>query len=113
MIEKMRDRIRFQKSTPEMDKNGNHILKWHDVYCCAAYANNMSGSEYWAAAQVNAETDMYFMVRSCSELRDLNTEQYRILFRDGKYDITFIDNIQYEDRMLKIRVKKAVEQWEA
>ena len=32
--------------------------------------------------------------------------------RDGKYDITFIDNIQYADRMLKIRVKKAVEQWE-
>lgn len=108
MIESMRERILIQKNTPETDKNGNHILVWNDYYACAAYANNLSGSEYWAAAQVNAQTDMYFMVRFCSELSVLDTEHYRIVFRNEIYNITFIDNVRYENRILKIRVEKAV-----
>ena len=108
MIETLRERILIQKSVAEKDKNGNHILKWSDFYNCAAYANNLSGEEYWAAAQVNAQTDMYFVVRYCSELKALDTDHYRIIFRDEIYNITFIDNFQYTNKTLKIRVKKAV-----
>ena len=56
MIELMRDRITIQKSSVKTDKIGNHAAVWEDVYSCAAYANNLSGKEYWAAAQVNAQT---------------------------------------------------------
>ena len=108
MIETLRERILIQKSVAEKDKNGNHILKWSDFYTCTAYANNLSGKEYWAAAQVNAQTDMYFVVRYCSELKTLDTDHYRIIFRDEIYNITFIDNFQYTNKTLKIRVKKAV-----
>lgn len=108
MISNMRERITFQKSSTGTDKNGNHVLSWEDFYSCAAYANNMSGSEYWAAAQVNAQTDMYFVVRYCSELKDLNTENYRVVFLGETYNITFIDNVQYSNKTLKIRVTKAV-----
>lgn len=107
-ISEMRERIIFQKNSAGKDKNGNHILTWVDFYSCAAYANNLSGSEYWAAAQVNAQTDMFFIVRYCSELADIDTEHYRIVFKGEIYNITFIDNIQYENKMLKIRVSKAV-----
>lgn len=107
-ISEMRERILFQKNSAGKDKNGNHTLSWVDFYSCAAYANNLSGSEYWAAAQVNAQTDMFFMVRYCSELADINTEHYRIVFKGETYNIIFIDNIQYENKMLKIRVSKAV-----
>ena len=51
MIELMRERITFQKSEAGTDKNGNHILNWADCYSCAAYVNNLSGKEYWEAAQ--------------------------------------------------------------
>lgn len=108
MINEMKVRIIFQKSSSKKDKNGNRVLNWTDFYSCAAYANNMSGEEYWAAAQTNSQTDMYFKVRYCSELKDLNTEKYRIVFRNEIYNITFIDNIQYSNRKLKIRVSKVV-----
>lgn len=108
MINEMRERILFQKSSSAKDKNGNRILSWADFYSCAAYANNMSGEEYWAAAQTNSQTDMYFRVRYCSELKDLNSEKFRIIFQDEIYNITFVDNIQYSNKMLKIRVTKVV-----
>ena len=108
MISEMNERILFQKSSAGKDKNGNHVLNWTDFYSCAAYANNLSGKEYWEAAQLNAQTDMYFMVRFCSELKSIDTEHFRIIFREEIYNITFIDNIQYRNKTLKIRVAKAV-----
>lgn len=50
MIETMRERITIQKSKAVTDKDGNHVHVWEDYYSCAAYANNLSGKEYWAAA---------------------------------------------------------------
>ena len=107
-ISEMRERIIFRKSIATKDKNGNRILIWEDVYSCAAYANNLSGTEYWAAAQNNSQTDMYFIILYCSELQGIDTEKYRIIFRDEEYNITFIDNVQYANKTLKIRVEKAV-----
>ena len=31
-----------------------------------------SGNEYWAAAQVNAQSDLYFIVRYCSEIKNMD-----------------------------------------
>lgn len=107
-ISEMRERIIFQKSTATKDKNGNRVLSWEDVYSCAAYANNLSGTEYWAAAQTNSQTDMYFVVRYCSELKDIDSKQCRIIFQGEAYNITFIDNVQYANKTIKIRVEKAV-----
>lgn len=106
MIEAMRERIRIQKSRADTDGNGNHILVWEDCYSCRAYANNLSGKEYWEAAGVNAEKDMYFMIRYCSEVAGLDSEHYRIVFRDRIYNITFVDNIRYANRTVKIRASQ-------
>lgn len=108
VISDMRERILIQKNSCSKDKNGNHIQEWKDFYSCAAYANNLSGSEYWAATQVNSQMDMYFVVRYCSELKDISTENYRIIFKGEPYNITFIDNVQYSNKTLKISVSKAV-----
>lgn len=103
MIELMRERITIQKSVAENDRNGNHILKWTDFYSCAAYANNLSGKEYWEASQVNAQTELNFVIRYCSEVKDLDSEHYRIIFRGKIYNISFVDNVQYKNKTLKIR----------
>ena len=75
MIETMRERIIIQKSKTGKDKNGNHTLIWEDYYSCYAYVNNLSGNEYWAAAQVNAQSDLYFIVRYCSEIKDMDKDK--------------------------------------
>ena len=65
--------------------------------------NSLSGKEYWEAAQVNAQRDIYFIIRYCSEVAGMDTEHYRVLFRGQVYNITFIDNVRYQNRMLKLR----------
>ncbi|GLC79322.1 phage head closure protein [Lacrimispora brassicae] len=99
-----KERITIQKSKLETDKAGNHVLSWADYYTCAAYVNNLSGKEYWEAAQVNAQKEIYFLVRYCSETACMDTEHYRILFRGQVYNITFLDNVKYQNKILKLRV---------
>lgn len=103
MIELMRERITIQKSGTQKDKNGNHMLVWEDYYKCFSYANNLSGKEYWKAKQVNAETEIDFVIRYCSEVSGLDTEHFRIVFRGNLYNISFIDNVQYKNKTVKIR----------
>ena len=98
MIELMRERITIQKSSTKTDKTGNHMLVWEDYY-----ANNLSGKEYWEAKQVNAETELDFIIRYCSEVSGLDTEHYRIVFRGRFYNITFVDNVQYRNKSVRIR----------
>ena len=56
---------------------------------------------------MNAQKDMYFIIRYCSEAADMDTEHYRILFRGQVYNITFIDNVRYQNRTLKLRASLA------
>ena len=101
MIELMRDRITIQKSSVKTDKIGNHTAVWEDVY-----ANNLSGKEYWAAKQLNAQSELDFIIRYCSEVAALDSEHYRIRFRGDLYNITFIDNVQYKNRSVRIRAER-------
>ena len=55
------------------------------------------------AKQFNAETELDFIIRYCSEVSGLDTEHYRIVFRGKIYNITFIDNVQYKNKSVKIR----------
>ena len=100
MIELMRDRITIQKSSVKTDKIGNHAAVWEDVYSCAAYANNLSGKEYWAQSELD------FIIRYCSEVAALDSEHYRIRFRGDLYNITFIDNVQYKNKSVRIRAER-------
>lgn len=103
MIETMQERIIIQKSQSENDKNGNHTLLWEDYFSCYSYVNNLSGNEYWAAAQVNAQTDLNFIIRYCREVAALDSEHYRIVFRGQLYNISFVDNVQYKNKTVKLR----------
>lgn len=98
-----KERITIQKSTLGTDKAGNHVLSWIDYYTCSAFVNNLSGKEYWEAAQVNAQKEIYFLIRYCSKTAGMDTEHYRILFRGQIYNITFLDNVKYQNRILKLR----------
>ncbi len=37
----------------------------------------------------------------------MDTEHYRIMFHGQVYDITFIDNVRYQNKMLKLRASLA------
>lgn len=98
-----KERIVIQKSRAGTDKAGNHVLFWEDYYSCSACVNNLSGKEYWEAAQVNGQKEVYFLIRNCSEVAAMDTEHYRVLFRGQMYNITFLDNVKYQNKILKLR----------
>lgn len=103
MIEMMRSQIVIQKNIPETDRNGNHTLAWKDYYKCSAYANGLSGKEYYAAAQTNAQEEISFVVRYCEKLSELDADHYRIIFKGKPYSISHVDNVQFQNKTLKIR----------
>ena len=106
-IGQWRQRIVIQQNRMRKDKDGNQRNEWEDYFTCWAYANNLSGKEYWEAAQVNAQTEIYFLIRYCSEVAAMDTEHYRIVFRGQVYNITFLDNVKYQNRMVKLRASLA------
>lgn len=105
-IGQWRQRIVIQQNRMRMDKDGNQRNEWEDYFTCWAYANNLSGKEYWEAAQVNQEESLLFLVRYCKELKDLDSTKYRILFRGDIYNITMVDFMQFQNKVIKLRAEK-------
>ena len=77
--------------------------EWADYYRCRAYVNGLSGSEYWAAAAQQAENTVVFEVRWCCRLSEIHPQICRIVFRGSVYDVKSVDNVQYNDRFIKIK----------
>ena len=105
-IAEMNERIVIQKSRMETDTIGNHTLKWFDYYYCWARVDNVSGKEFWEAAQHNAQDSLYFTIRHFSPVHDLDTTHYRVKFRGQIYNITFIDHSQYKNKMLRLMAER-------
>lgn len=105
-IGQWRQRIVIQKNRMKKDKDGNQRNEWEDYFTCWAYANNLSGKEYWEAAQVNQEESLFFLVRYCKELKDLDSTKYRILFRGDIYNITLVYFIQFQNKVIKLRAER-------
>ncbi|MCQ4833651.1 phage head closure protein [[Clostridium] symbiosum] len=105
-IGQWRQRIVIQQNRMKKDKDGNQRNEWEDYFTCWAYANNLSGKEYWEAAQVNREEALFFLVRYCSELEGLDSTKYRILFRGDIYNITLVDFVQFQNKVIKLRAER-------
>lgn len=105
-IGQWRQRIVIQKNRMRKDKDGNQRNEWEDYFTCWAYANNLSGKEYWEAAQMNQEESLFFLVRYCMELKDLDSTKYRILFRGDIYSITLVDFMQFQNKVIKLRAER-------
>ncbi len=98
----MRERITIERNASGTDERGNAVDEWEEYYSCRAYANNLFGSEYYAARQAGAEQTVKLTVRYTGKLSGISTADYRLIFRGKVYDIEFIDNVRYEDNMLII-----------
>lgn len=105
-IAKMRSRITIQKSTIDGDVIGNRKAVWKDFYSCYAYANmaagKTAGQEYEAAGQTIASNGFTFTIRYCQLLKDLDSDHFRILFDGDIYNITLVDDYQFQHETLKI-----------
>ncbi len=100
---RLNQRIIIQRYETVTDSDGLATPKWTNYYTCWAHANNLSGNEFWAAMTNNAEHTVEFTVRNCTKIQAIDTENYQVLFAGVPYNITFIDNVRYENKEVKIK----------
>ncbi len=95
----LRHRITIRKPSVTQDDIGNEIVSWGDFVKTWAAAQNLHGSEYFAAAARQAEKTVKFKIRY---VRGIDTTM-RIVFRDKEYDIKSVDDITYRGIFLEIK----------
>jgi len=98
-IGEMRHRITFQRVTPSVNENGFESEVPQDYKTVWAEASNLSGKEYFSAAQVNEENTVKFTIRFLEGL----DQTMKILFQGKAYNITAIDDIKYKKRYIEIK----------
>jgi SPP1 family predicted phage head-tail adaptor len=98
-IGELKHRITFQRLATSINDNGFEVKTWEPFKIVWAKVENLHGREYFTAAQVKAERTVKFTIRYIEGI----DETMKILFKDKVYNITFIDNIKYENRFVEIK----------
>ena len=101
-IARFNERMTIQKNEVTVDKYGNHINTWTDYFTCFAYAGTYQYDKERAAAVTSEEQTINFEVRYCTELQNLDSTHYRVIFRDGIYDIRSVDMMNYQKKSIRI-----------
>ena len=98
-IGELRHRITLQKLMATTNDNGFEVEDWIDVKTLWASVCNLYGKEYFEAAAVQAQKTVKFTIRFLDGL----DESMRVLFKGKIYNITFIDNIKYQNKFIEIK----------
>lgn len=105
-VARFNKRITIQKNAITADKYLNRVNGWTDYFTCWAYAGTYQyDKEGQGEAQFIPEQSINFEVRYCSELKDLTSDGYRVIFNGVIYDIIAIDAMNYQDQTIRIRSK--------
>lgn len=95
----MKHRITLQRFSSLVNENGFETEIYENYRTVWAAISNLSGKEYFEAAAVQREKTVKFLIRATSDV----DETMRILFQGNHYNITSIDNIQYENKYIEIK----------
>lgn len=95
--------IQIEKRITIIDSIGNTKKRWDDFKKDYAYINGLSGNEYWEAQANNVENTIDFTLRWKPYMDQMNTLDYKIVFKGKSYNIRTIDNVRYENKTVKFR----------
>ena len=96
-------KISIEKLSHNYDSTGNPVEEWKPFKKTYAYMNGLSGKEYWEAATLNAENTVDFVCRWKKFFDEIDTRNYRIVWKKKVFNIKTIDNIQFKNDIVKIR----------
>lgn len=105
-ISLLNEKILFQKSVVVSDAIGNRKNVWEDYYSCFATIGGEGRNEKSEAGQTVDDASITFSVRYCSQLVDIVSTGFRILFRGEIYNILSVDHMNYKKKSLKFRCEK-------
>lgn len=96
-------KITIQKLTKVKSENDFDDEDWIDFKKVWASVNNLFGREFWEAKSVKEENTIEFVIRYSQGLSDLDSKKFRIHWNNKVHNITFVDNVKYENKYLKIK----------
>lgn len=104
-IARFTERITFQKNQTVTDKYQNHTASWVNYFSCYTYASTYQYDKEKDGVVTQEEQTITFEVRYCSELRNLDSIHYRVVFHGSVYDIIAVDMMNYQCRTIRVRCK--------
>lgn len=105
MIERLNERITIQKNAVTMDQYANRISAWTDYFSCFCYAITYVKEENGTIVPTDERT-IVFEVRFCSELRNITSTGYRVLFHGEAYNIVSVDMMNWQRKTIKLSCQK-------
>lgn len=100
---RLRHRITIQQqAVTGQNDYGEDIYEWTDVAIVWAEVQPLTGREYWAAEQVNAETTHQVRLRYLSDIEP----SMRILFGSRVLVIESVFNVDERDRELVVTARE-------
>ena len=106
-IARFNERLTIQKNTVTVDEYKNHLNTWTDYYSCYAYASTYQSDREREEAVTSEERTISFEVRYCTELSNLDSTHYRVVFHGDYYDIHTVDFMNYQKKVIRIMCKLA------
>jgi len=83
------------------DGFGDYKTVWASI-------NNLFGQEFYSAKAINEENTVNFIIRYSKDLTDIDSKNYRIKWKNRVFNITFIDNVQYANKWIKIKAIETI-----
>ena len=105
-IASMNIRITIQKNTLVTDEIGNHLNEWTDFYSCFASVFTKSMSESDAAGDIRIDETVEFNIRYSSEVKEISSTGFRIIFNGNPYNITSVDYMGFKNKTVKIYAER-------
>ncbi|MDT8717607.1 phage head closure protein [Clostridium sp. 19966] len=98
----LNERIMIQKRNLIKEK-GIPKPVWEEFYGCWSGINNLFGNELYQAINVNLENTLNFTVRYCNRLDNLNTKEFRVVWKGRVFNLVYVDylNMKKEKIILK------------
>ena len=106
-ISRFNERITFQKNTVMVDQYGNHKSAWTDYYSCSAYVSTWQKEETELAG-IKEGRSVTFEVRFCSELADVSSDHYHVVFREEVYNIQSVDFMNYQKSVIRLKAERSL-----
>lgn len=104
-IGELKHKIEILRPVIEINENGFEVQSYETYKTLWAKITNLHGKEYFEAASVQKEKTVKFTVRAVKGI----DETMKIRFGSNIYDISFIDNIKYENKYMEIKALEAGE----
>lgn len=101
-------RITIQKLTVVTNSNGFDEESWLDLQTVWASKSNLDGREFWTAKAVQSENTVEFNIRYAKFVDTMDSRTHRIVHNTKAYGITFIDNVEFQGRFVRIKTLELV-----